>query len=301
MLIGLLLLFCLPTANTCLQCNRRVRHLHDNMIQSSSLADELELQKIFSHGVEMFREISEKRKGVIDTTTLYRVRDEYINEFDRIMDSPFVVILTQKAISIVSKGQEILEQHLDSWIHNGLCPNTCGVLRRRVIDCSSCNYKIYTCPSPTGQLDCGEVSVRAEEEEQALLDCFRPWHPLLFGKLLYHYSWSPGKPRTKMSEGDFRPLVVKEEASVVLNQVQVEEQGTYRCSLKSQTGTSFFQLTFLVTVVPLHDHIDRTLVTLPPNPFEDDSYYTERLLVTAIVTLTVLSVAASVGLIVIMR
>lgn len=71
MLIRLLLLFCLPTANACLQCNRRVRHLHDNMIQSSSLADELELQKIFSHGVEMFREISEKRKGVIGRMNLH--------------------------------------------------------------------------------------------------------------------------------------------------------------------------------------------------------------------------------------
>lgn len=39
--------------------------------------------------------------------------------------------------------------------------------------------------------------VEAEEGGQAVLDCFLPWHRLLFGKPEYYYSWAPGKPGTK--------------------------------------------------------------------------------------------------------
>lgn len=46
---------------------------------------------------------------------------------------------------------------------------------------------------------------------------------------------------------DFRVLVVTEDSSVVLNQLRVNEQGTYRCSLQSQNGTIFYQVTFLLT------------------------------------------------------
>lgn len=32
-----------------------------------------------------------------------------------------------------------------------------GLLHRRVMDCLSCQYEMYICPSPTGQQDCGGI------------------------------------------------------------------------------------------------------------------------------------------------
>lgn len=51
----------------------------------------------------------------------------------------------------------------------------------------------------------------------------------------------------QLNENDFKVLVVTEDSSVVLNQLQVNEQGTYRCSLQDQNGTVFYRATFLLT------------------------------------------------------
>lgn len=112
-----------------------------------------------------------------------------------------------------------------------------GLLKRRVMDCFSCRYQIYICPSPSGQQNCGGISlfvcvytvhvwliqniiqvilmqmslaslffllsltvdypVQAEEGGQAVLNCFLPWHRILLEKTEYHYSWAPGVPGTK--------------------------------------------------------------------------------------------------------
>lgn len=49
----------------------------------------------------------------------------------------------------------------------------------------------------------------------------------------------------QLNESDFKPLVVTDDSSVILNQLHVDEQGTYRCSLKGN-GTVFYQVTFLL-------------------------------------------------------
>lgn len=41
---------------------------------------------------------------------------------------------------------------------------------------------------------CPEHPVQAEEGDQAVLNCFLPWHRLLLGRPEYHYSWAPGVP-----------------------------------------------------------------------------------------------------------
>ncbi len=38
-----------------------------------------------------------------------------------------------------------------------VCVCFSGLLKRRVVDCFSCHFKIYICPSPTGQQDCGGI------------------------------------------------------------------------------------------------------------------------------------------------
>ncbi|KAF0034071.1 hypothetical protein F2P81_014137 [Scophthalmus maximus] len=51
----------------------------------------------------------------------------------------------------------------------------------------------------------------------------------------------------QLDETDFKALVVTEDSSVVLNQLRVDEQGTYRCSLRGRNGTIFYRVTFLLT------------------------------------------------------
>ncbi|XP_075889360.1 izumo sperm-egg fusion protein 1 isoform X2 [Nelusetta ayraudi] len=247
MLILAFLLASLPLFRACLQCDTRIRTLHDNLILSApSVSDQIVLKHICDQSYVEYKQASQQRKGVIDPTTLYRARTEYESEFNYFWKNEPRGTLTINTIQIMYKGREILEKHLDKFILDGLCPNKCGFLKRRVMDCASCRYKTYTCP--TVQLDCGEHSLQAEEGGQAVLDCFFPWHRLLLGEPEYHYSWAPGDPRAvQLNEDDFKVLVVTEESSVVLNQLELNEQGTYRCTLQDRDGTVFFKATFLLT------------------------------------------------------
>ncbi|XP_027131077.1 izumo sperm-egg fusion protein 1 isoform X2 [Larimichthys crocea] len=295
-----------PAASACLQCDRRIRLLHEDYILSAPTVDnQIEMKKIRDYAYVTYKDTSRQRKGVIDPTTLYRARTEYQSEFNVFLKTPHTGSVTFEAIQIMEKGRKILEKHLNTFIHDGICPNKCGLLRRRVMDCFSCRYKIYICPSPSGQQDCGEYPVQAEEGGQVVLNCFLPWHRLLIERPEYHYSWAPGVPRTeKLNESDFKPLVVTKDSSVVLNQLHVDEQGTYRCSLQDRNRTVLYRVTFLLTVAPLPDQTHRPIITLPPLPHGDDySLFepTEGLLSSVIATVTALSLVASVGLTVVLR
>ncbi|XP_026198455.1 izumo sperm-egg fusion protein 1 isoform X2 [Anabas testudineus] len=298
------LLCCVHAVKSCLQCDSRIRLLNEDLVLSaSSVAEQIEIQMICDHAYVTYRETSLERMGVIDPTTLYRARTEYQSEFNRFLNTDHSGSLTFDTIQMMEKGRKILEKHLDIFIRDGLCPNTCGLLNQRVMDCVSCRYMVYICPSPSGQQDCGEYPVQAEEGGQAVLNCFLPWHRLLLGKPEYHYSWAAGVPGTKkLNESDFKPLVVTDDSSVILNQLHVDEQGTYRCSLQGN-GTVFYQVTFFLTVNPLPVETQRPLVTLPTLP-RGDKYSpfqpTEGLLVVVVAMVTALSLAASVGLTVVL-
>ncbi|XP_070690662.1 izumo sperm-egg fusion protein 1 [Pempheris klunzingeri] len=301
LLILVSLLCCVPAAKACLQCDRRVRLLHEDFVLSApTVDDQIEMKKICDHAYVTYRETSRGRKGVIDPTTLYRARTEYQSEFGHFMKTQHTGSVTFEAIQIMEKGRKILEKHLDTFIRDGLCPNKCGLLKRRIMDCFSCRYRIFICPSPSGQQDCSEYPVQAEEGGQAVLNCFLPWHRLLLGRPEYYYSWAPGVPGSKkLNESDFKALVVTDESSVVLNQLRENEQGTYRCSLKDRNGAIYYRVAFLLTVAPLPDQTHRPIITLPPLP-AGDNYSpfqpTEGLLVPVITVVTALSLVASVGL-----
>lgn len=52
----------------------------------------------------------------------------------------------------------------------------------------------------------------------------------------------------QMNESDFKVLEVTEDSSLVLNQLHLNEQGTYRCSFQGESnGTVFYQVHFLLT------------------------------------------------------
>lgn len=52
---------------------------------------------------------------------------------------------------------------------------------------------------------------------------------------------------TQLTEKDFQPLVVTQDASIVLNQLHLDEQGTYRCSLQDENGAVYYRASFLLT------------------------------------------------------
>uniref|UniRef100_A0AAZ3QRW2 Ig-like domain-containing protein n=1 Tax=Oncorhynchus tshawytscha TaxID=74940 RepID=A0AAZ3QRW2_ONCTS len=243
------LLCCVPAGRPCLQCDRRVRLLHEDYLlaaASATIEDQIELKKILDYAYVTYTTTSNQYSGVI-----------------------------------------------------GLCPNKCGLLYQRVMNCLSCQYMLHTCPSTTQ--DCGEYPVEAAEGGQAVLDCFLPWHSLVVGRTDYHYTWAPGTQRTaNLTEGDFRVLVVTEDSSVVLNQLHVDEEGTYRCLLTDGKGTVLSRTHFLLTVTPSPVPTPRSLLTLPSLPPSYDaspiSHPPTDLLLVIIIMVTALSLTASLAL-----
>ncbi|XP_060927894.1 izumo sperm-egg fusion protein 1-like [Limanda limanda] len=297
LLILVTLLGCVFAADACLQCDRRVRVLHEELARSApTLKEQDEITDIYKGAYERYKETSKERKGIIDFTSMYRAGTEYRNEFNLFRKrNPHSG--SNKAIWIVEKGKDILKKHLDIFIRDGLCPNKCGLLRRRVMDCESCHYKTYICPSPSGQQDCGEHRVQAEEGGQAMFDCFLPWHQLLTRKPEYNFTWAPGEPGTaKLNETNFKVLVVTEESFWILNQLEVEEQGTYRCTVQDRSGTVFYRVTFLLTVVPSPITPPKPRLHLPTLPAGYEYGYdqqAEDIMVGLLVTITVLALVGS--------
>uniref|UniRef100_A0AAV2MNX0 Ig-like domain-containing protein n=1 Tax=Knipowitschia caucasica TaxID=637954 RepID=A0AAV2MNX0_KNICA len=298
-LLLLLLLNAVPAVRACLQCDRTISLMHDNYILS--LPDAIvqaTFMNIINGGHDAFRETSLSHKGVIDLTTLYRARTEYQSEFNRFTQTTTGTLF--EAIQIMEKGKNILKKHLEIFIVDGLCPNKCGLLVQRVVDCMSCRQRTYNCPSPTGRQDCGENRIEAEEGGQAMLDCFLPWHRLLIGKPEYYFSWAPASDTKETRE--FQTLVVTRDSFVVLNQLHVDESGTYQCLLQNQTGTLFYKVTFILSVTAVPIQIPKPPVALPV-PALHSGHNDERraALVVVVSVITALSLVACLGLTVVLR
>ncbi|XP_030621915.1 izumo sperm-egg fusion protein 1 [Chanos chanos] len=267
------LLFVFPRAESCLQCTRVVRYLHEDFLAGVSditVQDQIELKKIIDHAYITYRDTSRQYHGVIDPTTLYRARTEYQSEFRRHWTEETTGSIHWDMITIVEKGKRILEKHLKVFVAEGLCPNKCGLLYQSVMNCSSCEHGLRTCLSTTSPRDCGEHHLEAEEGDQVVLDCFLPWHTLVMGQPDYHYSWRPLTQNLSI-EGDYKVLVVTPESKIVLNQLRVEEQGVYRCLLQDSEGTTLSRTHFILTVNPLPLTTPRQILIQPTLPHWFDS------------------------------
>ncbi|XP_061673728.1 izumo sperm-egg fusion protein 1 isoform X1 [Syngnathoides biaculeatus] len=281
----------------CLQCDRKIVNTNEDFsLSSPSMEVQINLKLIIQESYNRYKKTSQERKGVIDPTTLYRVKTEYLSEFERSMKANTGPPHT-KLIRVMNDGDRMLGKHLDKFIGERLCPNQCGLLKRRVMDCTSCKYRMYSCPSPSGKVDCGEHPMRAEEGGQAVLDCFRPWHSLLLGSPEYHYTWAPAvSGDAKLNESDFRNVVVMEDSSLVLNQLHVSDQGVYRCSLEGQDGAVFYRVAFPLTVTPGPTRRPRASVKRPaPAPEDDGSLFQSSggALATLMAVVSALSLAGS--------
>lgn len=66
MLLLLYLLCCVPVVKTCLQCDHKIRHLHENFILSApTIIDQIELKKICDHAYATYKDTSQEREGII--------------------------------------------------------------------------------------------------------------------------------------------------------------------------------------------------------------------------------------------
>lgn len=65
------LLCILPLVRACLQCDNRIRTLHDNLILSAtSVSDQIALKDICDQSYEEYKQSSQQRKGVIGETEI---------------------------------------------------------------------------------------------------------------------------------------------------------------------------------------------------------------------------------------
>ncbi|KAK2898844.1 hypothetical protein Q8A67_010262 [Cirrhinus molitorella] len=292
--------------NCCLQCDQVVRYVHEDFLSSVkgiTVRDQIELKQIIEHAYVNYRHTSRLYRGVIDPTTLYRARTEYQSEFKRHWKEDRTGSIQWDMINIVEKGKRILQKHLEIFVAQGLCPNKCGLLYQRVMNCTSCQYGLFTCLSATPPLDCGEHHVEADEGEEVVLDCFLPWHTLVVGQTEYHYSWQPGE-KNLSHEGEYEALVVTEESKIVLNQLKVNEEGTYRCLLQDQKGTALSRTYFKLKVKPLASTTPRLIVTLPslPSGYGSTPHSLQRSsFIIILVLLTVLSITGSLVILVNLR
>lgn len=291
---------------SCLQCDQVVRNVHEDFLSSVkdiTVRDQIELQQIIEHAYVNYRDTSRLFHGVIDPTTLYRARTEYQSEFKRHWKEDRTDSIQWDMINIVEKGKRILRKHLEVFVAQGLCPNKCGLLYQRVMNCTSCQYGLYTCLSATPPLDCGEHHLEADEGEEVVLDCFLPWHALIVGQTEYHYSWHPGE-KNLSQDGEYEVLVVTEESKIVLNQLKVNEEGTYRCLLQDQKDTALSRMYFKLKVNPLPSTTPRLMVTFPslPSGYDATLHILQRSSFIIILSLlTVLSITGSLVIIVNLR
>lgn len=69
MLMFVCLLCCVPAVKACLQCDHRIRLLHEDFILSApTIRDQIEMKKICDHAYMTYKETSRERKGVIGET-----------------------------------------------------------------------------------------------------------------------------------------------------------------------------------------------------------------------------------------
>lgn len=69
MLMLLSLLSSVPAFKACLQCDRRIRRLHEDFVLSApTVDDQIEMKKICDHAYVTYKETSWGRKGVIGET-----------------------------------------------------------------------------------------------------------------------------------------------------------------------------------------------------------------------------------------
>ncbi|XP_043103354.1 izumo sperm-egg fusion protein 1 [Puntigrus tetrazona] len=287
-----------PSVSSCLQCDQVVRYVHEDFlstVKGISVRDQIELKQIIEHAYVNFRDTGTRFRGVIDPTTLYRARTEYQSEFKRHWKEDRTGYIQWDMINIVEKGKRILQKHLEIFAAQGLCPNKCGLLYQRVMNCTSCQYGLFMCQSATPPLDCGEHHLEADEGEEVVLDCFLSWHALVAGKIEYHYSWHPAE-KNLSHDGEYEELVVTEESKIVLNQLKVNEGGTYRCLLRDQTGTTLSRTRFKLKVNPLPSTPPGLTVALPSLPSGHDAtlHNLQRSsLIIILILLTVLSITGS--------
>lgn len=71
MLMFLYLLCCVPAVKACLQCDSRIRNLHENFILSApTIADQIKLKEICDHAYTTYQDTSLEHQGIIGNSRI---------------------------------------------------------------------------------------------------------------------------------------------------------------------------------------------------------------------------------------
>ncbi|XP_077377739.1 izumo sperm-egg fusion protein 1 [Festucalex cinctus] len=278
-----LMLCCNTVTEACLLCDKEVTDMLNKVNPKISAKDRNDAIK---DGDKRYKTAIQKLNGIMDPTTMYRAKTAYKNVFD----SNSLLRTDSTVINeFLEKRTELSEKYLKKFMADELCHNKCGFFQRRVMDCVTCKYKIYSCPSPSGIVDCGVNQVKADEGTQTLLNCFQPWHALMYMRREYRYTW------TMDVEGDRKWNYTMEDSEIVLNQLSLSDQGMYQCSLVRQNGTVDYRVQWNVTVTPVPTTTHPPIVTLPAETLDDDSLFHRAVhaLVPLMAVVTALSLAGS--------
>ncbi|XP_058874342.1 izumo sperm-egg fusion protein 1 [Acipenser ruthenus] len=121
-------------------------------------------------------------------------------------------------------------------------------MHQQVLSCDSCELVVYPCQTKHPFEPCKDVSVIAVEGEQAVLDCYLPWHSLAIGIKDYEFAKAPNL--FSSNDMDFRTLAVSKLPQLVLNQISLADQRAYRCALVSVSGVVLTTIYFRLIVTP---------------------------------------------------
>ncbi|XP_048854415.1 izumo sperm-egg fusion protein 1-like [Brienomyrus brachyistius] len=253
---------CLPFAHTCLQCDPLVQELNNNVLKAFSNAS-VDTDEIMRYVNYLFAKTSRYSYGVIDATTLSKASEEYRAEISMLLRDVSLHV-EQEGRNVISdmldKGNRILQEHLETFVHTGLCPNSCGLLNQRVINCETCASQIRTCLSPLGRDTCGKRHLEAEEGSSAVLDCSLPWHNLVEGDKLYQFS------RYSNPAATFIVFTASASSSVVLKHINLHDKGLYQCHLLDSNNKVLTSLKYQLTVKPSTPTTPaHTPPTIPPH------------------------------------
>ncbi|XP_018617897.1 izumo sperm-egg fusion protein 1 [Scleropages formosus] len=241
----------LSLASACLQCDKLIRYLLEDIALSAPLENQIRLNTVLNGAYKIYEDISRQYQGVIDFTTLYRARTQFQSEIAKYLASnPTDEEEVFFAIRLLQQGETILKNHLEEFVRTGLCPNTCGVFNQSVINCASCGNELHPCASPVDQRSCGVLQLEAEQDSQVVLNCFLPWHSLVVEEKEYHFS------RSSDLSGEFTAFLVTPQSKVILNQLEMDERGVYRCLLQDGSGTVLTEMYYNLTGDGLQGKVD---------------------------------------------
>ncbi|KAL4648726.1 izumo sperm-egg fusion protein 1 [Arapaima gigas] len=242
----------LPSASPCLQCDRLVRYLFEDLVLTVPVEDQTDVTNVIKAAYPAYKDISMNYQGVIGMCTGVACKMPCdSDDKTELFTCEFNMYNRISTVKLTQKGELILKKYLGSFVKTGMMLQL-WMFNQTLLNCTTCKYEFHPCLSPADRRHCGVLHLEAQEDGQVVLDCFLPWHRLVIEQKEYQFS------RSSDISGEFREFLVTPQSEVVLNQLEVDEQGVYQCLLRDSSGMVLTDIQYNLTVKAL------PLTTLPP-------------------------------------